>query len=471
LKILSALRAFQNSGKLLFRLYALFFLTYYFLLFLAIPQIRNYESSAWRMIVDRLIANQEFGKNSFGNLLVIYPERFKESVESETQGLGIVSGRNMLKLVDNTNTIPEIYTSQFGLIGEFASSLQTYFDFSIFEIYIALTCICILFSSLILAKVCIILRDFLGKGTDVLFALCYLGPWAAIFAMNFYYFMFVNLLFMVIPTLIHEFKSRKIAGVSFERILYTTVFSLTLLFTLTNYTYVSVWVSCLVIGLLIVSTERLIVASVYIKSLIALSLGAGSALILHLIKVSEYARTLKEVSWIEYILRNKIGITGSNIPSEYALSTSKSPFDVVHLYLKEPLLNSIVEEKLHLSGFTINGYTLLIMLSIVICFQKVHRDTISLYVTNVLKLSFISSLGPLTWILIMRPHSWDNVQVNYIFVFMPFVPIVMSVLLDTSDRFNEKICRIRVEGIFKIALAYFGLIILTSWLIYFLSQR
>jgi hypothetical protein len=276
---------------------------------------------------------------------------------------------------------------------------------------------------------------------------------------------------MAIPTMIHEFKLGKTAGVSFERILYVTLFSLTFLFTLTNYTYVSVWVSCLVIGLLIVSAERVMAASVYIKSLIALLLGSGSALILHLIKVSEYARTLKEVSWIEYILRNKIGITGSNIPSEYALSTSKSPLDVLHLYLKEPLLNSMVVEKLQLSYFTFNGYSLLIVLSIAICFQMFHKRTISLYVTNVLKLSFISSLGPLTWILIMRPHSWDNVQVNYIFVFMPLVPLLLSVLLKKNDSFDVKICRIRIGSIFKIALGYFGLVILFSWLIYFLSQR
>jgi hypothetical protein len=470
LKIISKLKKIDYSDKVIFRFYAVFFSLYYSIIFLSVAQIRNYESSAWRMIIDRVAANRDFGSDSFGRLLVIYPERYKAWVGIETEGLGVVNGRNMLKLIDHVPTSPEIYVSQFGLIGELASQLESILGFSILQIYTTLSFACILISSFIIAKVCLIFRAFLGKKADVLFAFCFLSPWAVIFAMNFYYFMFANMIFLIIPVLIHELGNRNKLFLSFDNSLFFAVVIFTSVFSLTNYTYVTVWASCLVIGLLIVSADRLISLVSYIKSFVALVIGVGLGITLHLIKVSEYVKSLKETSWVEYILRNKIGFTGSKISSEYVSSTSKSPFEVMHQYFSVPLLNSMVEERFHLTFFRINGYLALIFLICVLIYQRVRYGSPSTYIKNVLKLSFIAALGPLTWIFIMRPHSWDNVQVNYIFIFMPFLPLILSIILNSKNRFESKVNRIRVDGIFRIALVYLGLIVLFSWSVYFLTR-
>ena len=460
----------QYSDKVVFRMYALFFSFYYSVVFLCVKQIRNYESSAWRMIIDRVIANQNFGSGSFGRLLVLYPEDYKTWVGSETEGLGLVSGRNMLELIDQGTPTPEIYVSQYGLIGEVASLLAKNLGFSNPQVYLILSFTCILFSSFTVAKVCILFRAYIGKSSDLIFAFCFISPWAAIFAMNFYYFMFANLMYFIIPVLIHEVVKKKKMVLTYDNCLLFAVAAFTFIFSLTNYTYVTVWASCLVMGLLIVSTDRVISWVSYMKSFVGLIIGISLGLTLHLMKVSEYAKSIKETSWVEYILRNKIGITGSDIPSEYVSSTAKSPFEVLHQYFSVPLLNSMVEDRLHHWFFTINGYVVGIFLISVLIYQRIQYGPISPYVKNVLKLSFIAALGPLTWIFIMRPHSWDNVQVNYIFIFMPLLPLILSIVLNSKNKLESKVNQIRVEQVFRIALAYLGFIVLFSWSVYFLTR-
>ena len=461
---LDTLIRLKNSRFLLF---FTIFNFYYCLLFLSIPQIRSYESSAWRMITDRLLANSIFGNGSFGNLLVIFPEQAKKSSETSVNSLGLVNGKDMFEFRTEDIGSPEIYTSQFGLVADVGRIIQRFLHVEVFTIYITFSIISILVSSLILARFCCVMSKLLGKKAGLGAMAVFLTPWPVLFAANFYYSIFANLVFMLIPGLITDLTQFKRAQKRFETLLMISVMIFTFIFSLTNYTYITVWVACLILGMSLSSSEEQITAYTYIKAIGSMFIGFSCALTLHLVRVQNYAESIKQSSWIEYIIRNKVGVARSSIPQEYQNSIAKSPLEVLDLYLRESLITPWIQNQLPSFGKFVNGYLFLLILVLISLIWS-RKNGLYIRATKLIRLNLIAISGPIGWILLMRPHSWDNLQVNYIFMFLPFYPLAIASLISLRESGPIMLDKLEVKSTEKLnVLVLFGFLIL-SFCIYLL---
>jgi hypothetical protein len=440
---------------------------YYGLLFLSVPQIRSYESSAWRMITDRLLANSIFGNDSFGSLLVIFPEKVKKSSEALSNSLGVVNGKNMFEFDTPEISSPEIYTSQFGLVGDAGRIIQSFLHIDALSVYIIFSIVSILVSSAILARFCCVLSKLLGKKAGLGAMATFLTPWPVLFAANFYYSIFANLVFLLIPGLISDLTQSRRGQKRFETLLMVSVMTFTFMFSLTNYTYITVWVSCLILGLILVSSQEWIKARTYLKAMGSMVIGFSCALILHLVRVQNYAESIKQSSWVEYIIRNKVGVASSSVPQEYQNSIAKSPLEVFDLYLRESLITPWIQNKWPILGNFMNGYVFLVFLTSIVLIW-LSRNGLNSRTTKLFRLNLIAISGPIGWILLMRPHSWDNIQVNYIFMFLPFYPLVVASLISLREHSPIKLDELEVGNTEKVnCLVLLGLLIV-SFSIYFL---
>jgi hypothetical protein len=440
---------------------------YYGLLFVSVPQIRSYESSAWRMITDRLLANSMFGKGSFGNLLVIFPEQSKKLSDASSNSLAVVNGKNMFEFAPRHIDPPEIYTSQFGLLGDLGRIVQSFLHVNELTIYISFSVISVLISSLILARFCCVMSILLGNKAGIGAMATFLTPWPVLFAANFYYSIFGNLVFLLIPGIISDLTRPGRCRKRFETYLMISVMIFTFIFSLTNYTYITVWVACLILGLIFVSSDVRITAKTYVQAFLSLIIGFSFALILHLIRVQNYAESIKQSSWIEYIFRNKVGIAASSVPQQYKNSISKSPLEVLDLYLRESLITPWIQNKLPVLGNFINGYVILLCITSIILIW-LRKYGLNSRATKLFSLNLIAISGPIGWILLMRPHSWDNIQVNYIFTFLPFYPLAVASLLSLNERRPIKLDKLELKRTTKVNILVLLGLILLSFSIYFL---
>lgn len=453
--------------KLKFIIFFIIFNFYYCLLFLGIPQIRSYESSAWRMITDRLLANSIFGNGSFGNLLVIFPEQAKKSSEGSSNALGVINGKDMFEFGTQGVDSPEIYASQFGLVGDIGGIIQRFLHVDELTIYIIFSIISILVSSLILARFCCVISKLLGNTAGLGAMVIFLTPWPVLFAANFYYSMFANLVFLLIPGLISDFTQSRPGQKRFETLLMISLMMFTFIFSLTNYTYITVWVSCLILGVIIVPSEERITVKTYVKAMGSMIIGFSCALALHLLRVQNYVDSIKQSSWLEYIIRNKVGVASSSVPQEYQKSIAKSPLEVLDLYLRESLITPWIQNKLPNFAIFINGYVFFLFLAstILILFIKFG---LNIRATKLIRLNLIALSGPIGWILLMRPHSWDNLQVNYIFMFLPFYPLVVASLISLRENSGIMLDDLEIQRTEKLnVLVLIGLFIF-SFSIYLL---
>jgi hypothetical protein len=68
----------------------------------------------------------------------------------------------------------------------------------------------------------------------------------------------------------------------------------------------------------------------------------------------------------------------------------------------------------------------------------------------------------------MRPHSWDNLQVNYIFMFLPFYPLAIASLISLRESGPIMLDKLEVKSTEKLnVFVLFGFLIL-SFCIYLL---
>ncbi len=454
----------KNSRFLLF---FTIFNFHYFLLYLGVPQIRSYESSAWRMITDRLLANSIFGNGSFGNLLVIFPEQAKKSSETSDNSLRLVNGKDMFEFRIGDIDPPEIYTSQFGLLADIGKIIQRFLHVEVFTIYVIFSITSILVSSIILARFCCVMSKLLGNKAGLGAMAVFLTPWPVLFAANFYYSIFVNLVFMLIPGLITDLTLSKRSQKTFEAFLMISLVIFTFIFSLTNYTYITVWVACLILGMSLASAEVRITVYTYVKAIGSMFIGFCCALTLHLERVKDYAESIKQSSWVEYIIRNKVGVTKSSIPQEYQTSIAKSPLEVIDLYLREPLITPWIQNQLPSFGKFVNGYLFLLILVLISAIWLRKNGSYN-RATKLIRLNLIAISGPTGWILLMRPHSWDNLQVNYIFMFLPFYPLAIASLISLSESGPIMLDKLEVKRTEKLNfLVLFGFLIL-SFCIYLL---
>lgn len=456
-------RGFTKQSKL-----SLFFFCYYTFFYLAIPAVRTYESSAWRMITDRFLANDIFGRGSFGGLLVIFPETSKKISQESLFSVGTVNARDMFAFGSSSVKDPEIYTSQFGLIGDVGGFLQTYLNVSPFSLYIIFTFVCLALTSTILARIILIFSQNFGRRAALVSLITFLTPWPILHASNFYYTMYLNLAFLIIPIEIRNMLQRKNREEYFQKALWIFLAIFTFFLSLTNYTYVTVWVSCLVIGITISSKDKQLILRNYLKPIGALGIGLISAIICHLIRVKSYATSIKGTNWIEYVLRNKMGLAHGNIPTEYQESINKSPLDVLDLYLKEPLTTRWLQNKLpDILGYA-NGYLLLAISLVVLLYCVFRKVGPCGRLVSLGRLNLIAISGPLSWILLMRPHSWDNAHLNYIFLFLPAIPLLFATLLAQLESERIGVDRLQLPRVELILIPTLITLFLLSYLVFWL---
>ena len=449
------------------KLTALFF-SIYTTVFLTIPAVRNYESSAWRMIIDRLLANQIYGVDSFGKFLLIFPENSKKFVSQNFYDLGVVNNRDMFSIDFSNYATPEVYTSQFGLIGNIGTLLQGTFSLSPEVFYLIMSTLTIFGSSVIAAILCLTIWELFGKSASRITALLMISPWPMLFSSNFYYSMFLNMFFLFLPrAVVSILKKRDLAR--YRDISVTLiVFFVTLIFSLTNYTYVTVWISCTILGILLSTEEGRIPVSTYIKVVTGQLFAVAFAIGMHLLKLSDYVAHSKNQNWLEYILKNKIGVSNSSVTSEYLESASKSPLQVIDQYLRESLLSPLVQDRIPNLAWLFTGYMALSIATLVFLYLILNGDVQSNRLRNSIKLIQLALIGPATWLLLMRPHSWDNIQVNYIFMFMPLIPIVLGSLIGLTSLSPIKLDRLQIGAVHKFALPYFLCLVTASYLIFFM---
>lgn len=446
---------------------ALFF-TIYSTIFVTVPPVRNYESSAWRMIIDRLLANEIYGAKSFGEFLLIFSENSKKFVNLKFYDLGNVNNRDMFSLDSSNLTTPEVYTSQFGLIGNVGTFLQQSFAMPPEYFYLIMSGLTILVSSIMAAMLCLTLWELFGKRASYVSAFLMVSPWPILFSANFYYSMSFNLIFLFLPR-VTLLALDKYNLARYRDLSITVVISfVTLIFSLTNYTYVSVWVACSVLGILLITDRGPIPVSTFVKVVCGQLVAVCIAIGMHLFKLNAYMSGPKNQNWLTYILKNKIGVANSNVAPEYLESASKSPLQVIDYYLKESLLSPLIQGRISGFGWLFTGYTTLALVILSSIYLIRTRKVGSNRARNSIKLIQAALIGPVSWLLLMRPHSWDNIQVNYIFMFLPLIPLTAGTLIGFTSPNPLKVDRLHLGAIHKFAIPYFGGLVVASYLIFYL---
>jgi hypothetical protein len=438
------------------------FAIYYSGLFFLVPMFRSFESSAWRMIVDRLIINLQEGYWSFNGLPLLISESSKRFVPEEkmpqiVENLGHFNGIQNFGSLTQPNPKFEIYTSQFGLVGDLASVIQFTTKAPIWAISLSLSLLTIFLSSAIASYFVLLVREIFGGKSSLVSALFFLLPWPALFASNYYYSIFANILFLLLPSLVIGRIGSNQAKHSFQSRLLASLFILTFAYSLSNYTYVTLWFVNILVGLFLINHKCKIQSKLYLQSIATIFIAFIAAFLAHLLRVSSIDLSEKRSTWAVYLVQNKIGFITSPIEPMYLESVKVSFVDLFSRYYDLSLLTPWISSRLP-SFFSYLSVGNLLVCFLVVGVIKIlnSRHLEGLFAPQIILVGLLF-FGPFSWLCLMRPQSWENSQVNVIMLFMPAIPLIAGIIFGKSSFSYQEVLhtKARILGT-TLILAYFS---------------
>lgn len=449
----------------------LLFATYYSALFLLVPMFRSFESSAWRMVIDRLIINLQEGYWSFNGLPVLISETAKKAVPKEQmplviENLGYFNGVQNLGSITKPNPNFEVYTSQFGLVGDLASLIQFTTGAPIWSISLSLSFLTIFLSSAIASYFVFLMSEIFGGISSTVSALFFLLPWPALFASNYYYSIFTNILFFLLPSIAIGRLGSEYITESFHKKFLGSLFILTFVYSLTNYTYITLWFVNTLVGLFIVNRRYKIELKLYLQSIATIFIAFIVSFLVHLLRVRNFDLSEKKSSWTVYLVQNKIGFVTGPIDPMYFESIKVNFMELFLRYYEVPLLTPWISAKLpsYFSYFSVGN--LISFLCFVGIIRFMNSRNRGIFLGPHIAIVSLVLFGPFSWLCLMRPQSWENSQVNIIMLFMPAIPLLAAIVFRTKNFSYQKILHTKTRQLNAVVIVAYISCFLVGFAIY-----
>ena len=443
-----------DIGKKRIFLFLLAYVVVIIVLFFVFELMRGYESQTERMILSRVDGSRLYG-NNLGNGLLLFIQNensfldYSQVIPNWIRRIGFIANHQLLEsYVFNKNSV-EVYTSQFGLMGDLAVRIFNYFGLTIWQLYITLKLFALFAQSIIITLFIVMIKIIFGKKSAVFVAILYLTPWLLIFSTNFFYIIQINLLFLVLPF----FIGRRIRNSRYAQALIVfAYFVIAFIYSLMGYMFITIWISNIFLAIYfenLYSIKKLS-KSIILQRMSALIMGFLIALSLHLNRLHGFDYQEKGQSWKIYILQNKIGWVQSPIlDSRYRESIFVGVLTNLKNYLDMPFLSPWVQNKLN-SNIPIFSIGSLILVLILIMLWRMRRDRIygKFIFTHGLEILMISIIGIVSWLTILRPQSADNIHLNTIIFFLPFMQLLLGIsFIDNSIVANLRERKVPVKNL------------------------
>jgi len=461
-----------NIGKKRILLFLFAYVLVVIVLFFVFELMRGYESQTERMILSRVNGTNLYG-NGLGNGLLLFIQNdnslhdYTQIIPNWIRRIGFIANHQLLESYVFSKNSVEVYTSQFGLMGDLAVRICNFFGLTIWQLYITLKLFALLIQSIIISLFIVMIKNFFGKKSAVCIAMLYLTPWLLIFSTNFFYIIQINLLFLILPF----FIGIRITNFRYAQALIVfAYFVIAFLYSLMGYMFITIWISNIFLAIYfenLYSSKKLPI-SIILQRISALIMGFLIALGLHLNRLHGFDYQEKGQSWKIYILQNKIGWVQSPIlDSRYRESIFVGVLANLKNYLDMPFLSPWVQNKLN-GNIPIFSIGSLILVLILIMFWRIKRDRIySRFIfTHGLEILMISIIGIISWLTLLRPQSADNIHLNTIIFFLPFMQLLLGIsMIDSSIVANlrEKkvpVRKLTIYGVIVCALCLFSEFIL-----------
>ena len=434
------------KSKWLLRILPFFYAIFVVFVNVSFELPRGYENNAEQMILARVTADKIFGDESFGGLLVYVNENKRnylkiEGLPSFTDSFLIINGKPLLQEYSFAEEDVEIYTSQYGVLAKImsitASTLQTNF----WQIALFSKLFAIIFSSFIVFLFLNFFKNRFGSRAMIAMFGIFLLPWFLIFASNFYYLMFTNLVYCLVPFYVFEINRHFSGFPSPTKVMYACYALLTFLYSLAGYNFVTIWIVGALIGIILNrhKFEEGTLNQLFLKVSATIIFAFSSALFLHLNKVRRFSVAEKGESWLSYLIEKKFGVAPNDTSELYRESLSKSPVSVLWEYFTMPIATPWVQSKLPVGlSFLTVGFTILVL-----CFcvakrlHNLNEDKASTYLSTAFEILILGLLGAIVWILILRPQSYANSHINAILFFLLMIPCLVGILFSDEKNFQD----------------------------------
>lgn len=339
--------------------------------------------------------------------------------------VGLPSGFSVYgidKYATNLNYLA--YKSSFGLQGRFFSALSN--TFGIYNIeYLRL--INTVFLSIVLVYLCSLIgmtyNKILSAGYYFVFLL---SPWMTAFAGNLFWVPFTWFLPALFLFLLHQNPNKMWQ--------YLMLFFLSVLIkSLCGYEYLStiLWFSAVPFLVDVLSVNNF---AKWKRTVVLVMVIAGLSVLAFLLAVFIHASIradsviagIQDI-WAQDVLRRTYGNPESFSPI-YAESLLASPWQVIKKYL---IWNTEI-----ITGISGKYYILLVFCAfMILCYRTIKKSEADL--TDV-KLFIVLLIGPLTWFVLAKSHSFIHTHINFILWYFGFIQIVFYILIVFLYRIMRK---------------------------------
>jgi hypothetical protein len=456
-----------NFDKRTLQVFFVGYITVIVTLFFSFELFRGYESQTERMVLSRVVGTEIYGEG-FGNNLLLFIQNqdtefsSNQSIPNWVKKIGLIANHQLLAEYSFEKNAAEIYTSQFGLMGNLASELSQNFNLHLWQVYVVLKIFALAVQAIIVIHLISIFFIYFGQRAALFIFLLYLTPWLLIFSTNFFYLIHLNLIFFTIPIIVNKLFEKKVLA---QVLIIVFYFFLSFVYSLMSYMFITIWIANVFLSIIFENAYSIKKISVRIVAYRITSVIAGffTAIILHLNRLNGIDVEEKGQSWKIYILQNKIGIVQSEIVDDrYRTSIFVGVFENLTDFFKMPFLTPWVQNRFHdfLPNVSI-GLFMLALLSIIAV--RVVRDSSyrTFCLSYGLEIVLVCAIGVFTWLNLLRPQSADNIHLNTIIFFLPMIQILIG--LSVID--NKSMSKFREKRLKKATLILYVAMLTSSFLV------
>jgi len=168
-------------------------------------------------------------------------------------------------------------------------------------------------------------------------------------------------------------------------------------------------------------------------------LGFIAALLLHRGRLSGFDLAEKNQSWSDYIFQSKIGlVTSPIVDPRYRESIFIGVFENLNNYLNMPFITPYVQDKLgsFIPNFSIGAF--IIIMLILICYRLIRIRAYYHFATSIgIEILLITFIGLVSWLTILRPQSADNIHLNVVIFFLPFMQFLVAIVFIDKSKIEK----------------------------------
>lgn len=273
------------------------------------------------------------------------------------------------------------------------------------------------------------IRRQLSLGASALAWLALMQPWSAAIAKSIYQLIGLRIL----PALALMLVLRS-TSVPTRRVV-LSVFCASLFVFLSGYAFLTLVAALPLAVLAYHSTINSWQPRRVFNRLVSVSVGITSglfiALALHFLQLYYFLGSFERAgNKLVEIIAKRTSVVGGAIPPEVAESVASSPGEILRLYLSMPVFGAVSEGLPTLTGyFRVDGLIVLCGVFTLFVFRK--RDMLSESDRKERGLALawtVSTLGPICWFLLARPHSYIHDHLNFALWFLPTIPLGLALM-------------------------------------------